>query len=91
MKYIMFWEYDSADHNAVMDKLEQYRKEVKANPEKHAQFISENYTMVDGPEGFQLVETEDPELLVKIVRHYTPEVSFRFAPIVEMKKVDKKI
>ncbi|MHA1961614.1 MAG: DUF3303 domain-containing protein [Candidatus Thorarchaeota archaeon] len=91
MKYIMFWEYDSADHNAVMDKLKQYRKEVKANPEDHAKFISENYTMVDGTEGFQLVETDDPKHLVKIVRHYMPEGSFRFAPIVPLKEVDHKV
>jgi hypothetical protein len=90
MEYIMFWEYDSADHNTVMDKLKQYRDEVKKNPEKHAKFISKNYSMVDGLEGFQLVETENPEHLVKIVRHYMPEVRFRFAPIVELKKVDQK-
>ncbi|MHA2601343.1 MAG: DUF3303 domain-containing protein [Candidatus Thorarchaeota archaeon SMTZ1-83] len=90
MEYIMFWEYDSADHNTVMDKLKQFREEVKNNPEENAKFISKNYSMVDGPEGFQLVETDNPEHLVKIVRHYMPEVRFRFAPIVELKKVDQK-
>ncbi|UCH03374.1 MAG: hypothetical protein JSW05_07180 [Candidatus Thorarchaeota archaeon] len=90
MEYIMFWEYDSADHNTVMDKLKQYRDKVKKNPEKHAKFTSKNYSMVDGPEGFQLVETDDPEHLVDIVRHYMPEVRFRFAPIVELRKVDQK-
>ena len=91
MKYIMFWEYSPADHNAVMDKLKEFRSIVKNNPNEHAKFISKNYTMVDGPEGFQLVETEDPEHLVKITRHYLPEVSFRFVPIVELEKVDQKV
>ena len=91
MKYIMFWEYDPADHNTVMDKLKKFREIVKSNPDQHAKFISKNYTMVDGPEGFQLVETENAEHLVKITRYYSPEVSFRFAPIVELEKVDQKI
>lgn len=90
MKYIMFWEYDAESHNAVMDKLKEFREEVKKNPEVHAKFISKNYTLVDGPEGFQLVETEDPEQLVKIVRHYMPEVRFSFSPIIELEKVDQK-
>jgi len=91
MKYIMFWEYNPADHNVVMDKLKEFREIVKKNPDQHAKFISKNYTMVDGPEGFQLVETENPEHLIKITRHYLPEVSFRFAPIVELEKVDQKV
>jgi hypothetical protein len=91
MKYIMFWEYDPGDHNAVMDKLKEFRGIVKKNPDQHARFISKNFTMVDGTEGFQLVETEDAEHLVKITRHYLPEVSFRFAPIVELETVDQKV
>ena len=54
MKYIMFWEYNPADHNAVMDKLKEFRNIVKNNPKEHASFISKNYTMVDGPEGLML-------------------------------------
>ncbi|MHA2201993.1 MAG: DUF3303 domain-containing protein [Candidatus Thorarchaeota archaeon] len=91
MEYIMFWEYSSGDHNVVMDKLNEYRGLVKKNPDQHAKFIGKNYTLVDGTEGFQLLETENPEHLVKITRHYLPEVSFRFAPIVELKKVDGKV
>ncbi|MBY8996920.1 MAG: hypothetical protein KGD60_04260 [Candidatus Thorarchaeota archaeon] len=91
MKYIMFWEYDSGDHNAVMDKLKEFRDIVKKDPEQHAKFISKNFTMVDGPEGFQLVETDDAEHLIKITRYYLPEVSFRFAPIVELETVDQKV
>jgi hypothetical protein len=91
MKYIMFWEYAPGDHNVVMDKLKSFRNEVKKNPSQHAKFISKNYLMVDGTEGFQLVETENPEHLVRITRHYLPEVSFRFSPIVELEKVDQKV
>ncbi|MFX1483663.1 MAG: DUF3303 domain-containing protein [Promethearchaeota archaeon] len=91
MKYIMFWEYAPTDHNVVMDKLKEYRETVKKNPDQHAKFISKNYTMIDGTEGFQLVETDNPEHLVKITRHYLPEVSFRFAPIIELEAVDQKV
>lgn len=91
MKYIMFWEYDPGDHNVVIEKLKEFRTIVKKNPDQHAKFISKNFTMVDGTEGFQLVETDNAEHLVKITRHYLPEVSFRILPIVELESVDQKV
>ncbi len=86
MKYIMFWEFDPEKRDDVIKKLEQMRKGIKATPEKYPKFISKNYAMVDGPEGFQIVETDDPEHLSRFVLHYMPEVRFRFAPIIEVAK-----
>ncbi len=86
MKYIMFWEFDPEKREDVIKKLEQMRKGIKDTPEKYPKFISKNYAMVDGPEGFQIVETDDPEHLSRFVLHYMPEVRFRFAPIIEVAK-----
>ena len=84
MKYIMFWEFDPEKREEVIKKLDAIRKEIKEKPEKYPKFISKNYAMIDGPEGFQIVETDDPEHLSRFVLHYMPEVRFRFAPIIEV-------
>jgi hypothetical protein len=86
MQYIMFWEFEPEKREEVIKKLNEIRKEIKSNPDKYPKFISKNYAMVDGPEGFQLVETDDPEHLSRFVLHYMPEVRFRFAPIIEVAK-----
>ncbi|MFX0044609.1 MAG: DUF3303 domain-containing protein [Candidatus Hermodarchaeota archaeon] len=86
MKYIMFWEYDFEDHVRVIEKLKQFRESIKKEPEKFPKFISKNYAMLEGPRGFQLLETENEDHLVNFVLHYQPEVSFDFQPIIEVKK-----
>jgi hypothetical protein len=80
----MFWEFDPEKREDVIKKLDAIRKEIKSNPEQYPKFISKNYAMLDGPEGFQIVETDDPEHLSRFVFHYMPEVRFRFAPIIEV-------
>ena len=86
MKYIMFWEYDFEDHARVIEKLKQFRESIKKEPEKFPKFISKNYAMLEGPRGFQLLETENEDHLANFVLHYQPEVSFDFQPIMEVKR-----
>lgn len=86
MKYIMFWEYDFEDHQRVIEKLKEFRESIKKEPEKFPRFISKNYAMLEGPSGFQLLETENEDHLANFVLHYQPEVSFDFQPIMEVSK-----
>jgi hypothetical protein len=86
VKYIMFWEYSFENHEKVMEKLKKFREAREKNPENFPKFISKNYAMLEGPRGFQLIETENEEHLVNIVFHYQPEVWFNFEPIIEVKK-----
>lgn len=86
MKYVMFWEYSFEDHEKVLEKLKKFREMREKNPEKFPKFISENYAMLEGPRGFQLMETENEEHLANFVLHYQPEVWFNFEPIIEAKK-----
>jgi hypothetical protein len=82
----MFWEYSFEDHEKVMEKLKKFREIREKNPEIFPKFISKNYAMVEGPRGFQLIETENEEHLVNFVFHYQPEVWFNFEPIIEVSK-----
>jgi hypothetical protein len=82
----MFWEYEFENHEKVMEKLKNFREARNKNPDKFPKFISKNYAMLEGPRGFQLIETENEKHLANFVLHYQPEVYFNFEPIIEVKK-----
>jgi hypothetical protein len=82
----MFWEYSFEDHEKVIEKLKKFREIRDKTPDMFPKFISENYAMLEGPRGFQLIETENEEHLANFVLHYQPEVWFNFEPIIEAKK-----
>lgn len=82
----MFWEYQFENHEKVVKKLEQFRSAIKKDPDKFPKFISKNYAMIEGPRGFQLIETGNEEHLANFVLHYQPEVWFNFEPIIEVSK-----
>ena len=86
MKYVMFWEYSFENQEKVLEKLKTFREARKKNPDLFPKFISENYAMVEGPRGFQMIETENEEHLANFVLHYQPVVWFNFEPIIEVKK-----
>lgn len=89
MKYIVFWEYDPKELDAVVKKLKAFREEIKKSPEKYAKSISPNYTMSVGFKGFQLFEADDSEQLARMVLHYRPEVKFEIVHITETKTTMK--
>jgi hypothetical protein len=89
LKYIVFWEYDPKDLKEVIEKLHEFRKKIKKNPEKYAKSISPNYTMSIGFSGFQLFEADNPEQLARMVLHYRPEVEFDIVHITETRTMLK--
>lgn len=86
MKYIMYWEYDPENHDKVIEKLKKFREAIKKNPDKFPKFISKNYASIDGPKGFQLIETDNEEHLANFSAYYMPEVRLAFETIIEVSK-----
>ncbi|MHA2369571.1 MAG: DUF3303 domain-containing protein [Candidatus Hodarchaeales archaeon] len=81
MKYILFWEIKPED-------MEKAVKKYLELPEEYAvTVISENYTFAGQSKGFQLMETDDPERIIRTTLYYTPELKLKLMPIIEASKV----
>lgn len=82
MKFIGFWEFDPKDFDKVLKKY----LDQNSWPD-FPETISEGYGLGGETEGFQLLETDNPEHLANLSLYYMPEMTYRFVPIFEVSKV----
>lgn len=81
MKYILFWEIKPEDLETSVKKYIELPEEFAVTS------ISETYVFAGQTKGFQLVETDDPERMIKATLYYLPELKMKYVPIVEASKV----
>ncbi len=81
MKYIVFWEFAAKDLELIAKKYANQPEELKGLS------ISENYGILGETRGFQLLETNDPNILSKLALYYAPETDMTIQPIIEASKV----
>jgi len=78
IKYIVFWEYDKKDEEALFEKLP-FEGELNR--------LSTSYYIGGETKGFTLVEEEDFEKIEKHYQHFAPIVRTKVLPIIEMGRV----
>jgi hypothetical protein len=82
MRYIVYWEWDVKDMNAVKAKNKISAESKKAHPEKYTKNVLEaHFTSLGDPlQGFTITEADTPEQLVEWAKIYWPELKVQFVP-----------
>jgi hypothetical protein len=78
IKYIVFWEYDKKDEEALFKKLP-FTGDLNR--------LSSSYYLGGQTKGFTLVEEEDFEKIEKHYQHFAPMARTKVLPIIELTKV----
>ena len=84
MKFIGFWEFKPEDLDKILEKRKQLFAESEKEPERFAKIIFGGFCYVGETKGFTVFETDDPEKLWNTC--ISPEVTYKFIPIVETSK-----
>jgi len=87
VKFICFWEFKPEDFDKLLEKRKQIFAEREKEPERFAKIIFGGYAFVGETKGFTVYETDDVEKLLNDVLFMSPEVTYKFVPIVETSKV----
>lgn len=87
MKFIVFWEWDPKDIDAIMIKSPEWVKEQKAHPEKYAKWMrledgtAIGFSIIGQSKGFSLREVDDVEQLYNAAMWWNPLLKLSFYPI----------
>ena len=87
MKFIVFWEYDPNDIDAIIKKSPEWVKEQKAHPEKYAKWMrlqdgtAIGFGILGQSKGFSLREVDNEEQMYNAMRFWNPLLRLSFYPI----------
>lgn len=83
MLFIAFWEYNAEDTAKVIEKLKQATAEREKGTEKFAKLVYGPYHFNGKQSGFSVYETDDADKLMNISIFYSPEMTWKFKPIID--------
>ncbi|NHJ31433.1 MAG: hypothetical protein FK732_01090 [Asgard group archaeon] len=84
MLFIVFWEYDPDDLKKVVNKLKDFEKEIKKNPNKYPKLTFGPYLFGGESKGIAVCDIEDDEQPVNFHLYFQAELKMSFVPIVEV-------
>ena len=76
MLMVVHFEIDPERMKEAMEKTDQMKELIKKNPEDYPKFVTPGYIYNGETKGFQVIEIERPEQLMKIASFYMPEKKY---------------
>lgn len=86
MLFLGFWWYSSENAQSYVKKFKQLTEERKKGTEKSPKLVYGPYHFAGQRKGFVVYETDSAEELMTIAMFYSPELEFKFVPLIDNAK-----
>ena len=88
MLFAAFWKYEAEDTEKVIEKLKQRMATIEKDT-SFAKLVYGPYTFNGQRKGFSVYETDDPDKLASLQIFYSPEMTWKFVPLIDTRKASE--
>jgi len=82
-----FWWYSPESTEAYIEKFKQMIADREKGTAKSPKLVFGPYHFAGQCKGFSVYETDDAGMLVELENFFSPELTFKFVPLVDSKKI----